>query len=361
MNHSGVTLSQFFQRHRAAGTPLVLATIAETLGSTYRKAGAQMLIAPDASAAGLLSGGCLEADLMERARKVLDSGQPLAIEYDTRSSDDILWGIGLGCEGAMRIVLTRIDTNNGYQPFAHVEQARHDNAAARFALVTESSNAEFPLGRYFLEADPSLPTPVATALAAREPKHRTQTNAAVALECNGAKFLIVSIALPIQLLVLGAGPDVMPLVEMAALLDWHVTVVDHRPAYADPARFPNAKRVISQPVGHIEQVLREMSFDAAVVMSHHLTSDAGYLAALARSSVPYVGLLGPAPRRARLMTDIGESAAALKHRLHGPIGLDIGAATPETIALSIVSEIQAVLAGRSGRSFSETTDAPSLL
>jgi len=93
MNHSGATLSHFFREHRSAGSPLVLATIAETLGSTYRKAGAQMLIAPDGSAAGLLSGGCLEADLLERARKVLDTGEALAVEYDTRSSDDILWGI----------------------------------------------------------------------------------------------------------------------------------------------------------------------------------------------------------------------------------------------------------------------------
>jgi len=361
MNHSGATLSHFFQRHRTAGTPLVLATIAETLGSTYRKAGAQMLIAPDASAAGLLSGGCLEADLMERARKVLDSGEALSIEYDTRSSDDILWGIGLGCEGAMRIVLTRLGPENQYEPFAHVERARQENVPARFALVTASTNPAFPLGRHFLGGEPNLPPAVARALQAREPKHRTQSNAATVLECESAKFLIVSIALPIQLLVLGAGPDVMPVVEIAALLDWHVSVVDHRPAYAEPSRFPRAKRVLSQPVAQIESVLRQTSFDAAVVMSHHLTSDAGYLAALAKSDIPYIGLLGPAPRRARLMSDIGESAAALKHRLHGPIGLDIGAATPETIALSIVSEIQAVLAGRSGRSFSETTDAPSLL
>lgn len=361
MNHSGVTLSQFFQRHRAAGTPLVLATIAETLGSTYRKPGAQMLIAPDASAAGLLSGGCLEADLMERARNVLETGDALAVEYDTRSSDDILWGIGLGCEGAMRIVLTRLDAANGYQPFAQVENARHENAASRFALVTDSSNAAFPLGAHFLGDEPNLPLPIATALHAHEPKHRTQSNAATVLECEGAKFLIVSIALPIQLLVLGAGPDVMPVVDMASLLDWHVTIVDHRPAYADASRFPRAKRVLSQPVSHIGALLDKSSFDAAVVMSHHLTSDAGYLSALANSNIPYVGLLGPAPRRARLMSDIGENAIGLKHRLHGPIGLDIGAMSPETIALSIVSEIQAVLAGRSGRSFSETTDAPSLL
>ena len=355
MNHSGTTLSQFFQRHRDAGHPLVLATIAETLGSTYRKAGAQMLIAPDGSAAGLLSGGCLEADLMERARKVLETGEAIAVEYDTRTSDDILWGIGLGCEGAMRIVLTRIDPSNGYQPFAHVERARHDNVAARFALVTDSSIPELPLGRCFMGDEADLPHTVGVLLKAPETQHRTQSNVAKMIEVSGAKLLIVSIALPIQLLLLGAGPDVMPVVEMAALLDWHITVVDHRPAYTEPTRFPRARRVISQPVGSISDTVSRMNFDAAVVMSHHLTSDAGYLDALSKSSIPYIGLLGPAPRRVRLMADIGANAELLKGRVHGPIGLDIGATTPETIALAIVSEIQAVLAGRTGRFFSETS------
>src|SRR5262245_60782826 len=114
MNHSGAGLSDFFRSYRARGEPLVLATIAHTIGSTYRKAGAQMLIARDGAAAGLLSGGCLESDLLERARAVLDTGTPAIVEYDTRTSDDLIWGIGLGCEGAMTILLTRLDATNDY-------------------------------------------------------------------------------------------------------------------------------------------------------------------------------------------------------------------------------------------------------
>jgi xanthine/CO dehydrogenase XdhC/CoxF family maturation factor len=111
MNHSGFSLGDFFRERRDRGEALVLATIAGTVGSTYRKAGAQMLIAADGSAAGLLSGGCLESDLMERARSVL-SGAPVVADYDTRSSDDLIWGIGLGCEGAMTILLSRLDRAN---------------------------------------------------------------------------------------------------------------------------------------------------------------------------------------------------------------------------------------------------------
>src|SRR5262245_6404414 len=113
MNLRPFSLDEFFRSQRERGEPLVLATVASTIGSTYRKAGAQMLLAADGSAAGLLSGGCLEADLMERANKVLATGEPSVVQYDTRSSDDVIWGIGLGCEGAMTILLTKLDAANG--------------------------------------------------------------------------------------------------------------------------------------------------------------------------------------------------------------------------------------------------------
>ena len=257
----------------------------------------------------------------------------------------------------MRIVLTRLDAANSYQPFAHVEQARRDNVATRFAMVVASTNDAFKLGSVFLGSATQLPAAVVEALGAATSSVRTQANLAKTIEADGVKFLVVTIALPIQLLLLGAGPDVMPVVDFASLLDWHVCVLDHRPAYAVAARFPRAKRVVAQPVAQLETHLESARYDAAVVMSHHLTSDAGYLSTLAHSAIPYVGLLGPAPRRARLMSDIGSRAEGFHGRLHGPIGLDIGATNPESIALAIVSEIQAVLAGRSGRSFSETTDA----
>ena len=323
----------------------MLATVVETLGSTYRKTGAQMLIAGDGAAAGLLSGGCLEADLMERASAVLASGVATIVQYDTRSSDDILWGIGLGCEGAMTILLTRLDASTDYQPYTHIETTRRSDTAASFALVYGSQNDMMPLGRAYRSGDPHAP-PALRALLDRTLSQPER------LELEGAALLVVPIERAVRLLVLGAGPDVMPLVEMAGLLDWHVTVLDHRSAYAVPSRFPRAQRVSEQPAASLPQTLQRERFDAAVVMSHHLISDATYLAALADCAIPYIGLLGPAPRRARLMQDIGAQSSKLGSRLYGPIGLDIGARTPQSIALAIVSEIQAVLAGRSGRSFS---------
>ncbi|HKE96414.1 MAG TPA: XdhC family protein [Povalibacter sp.] len=348
MNHRPVSLDEFFRGQRQRGAALVLATIVETSGSTYRKAGAQMLIGADGSAAGLLSGGCLESDLAERARNVIETGQALMVEYDTRSSDDILWGIGLGCEGAMRILLTRLSADNDYEPFAFAERCRRQYVPGTIALVIASTNTAYPLGTAWRSDQvPALPESVRTTMA-------SQPRKAAAIAAEDATFLVAPVELPTKLLVLGAGPDAMPLVEIAGLLEWHVTVLDHRPAYAVADRFPRARHVELHPPGALPQFLQRTHYDAAVVMSHHLTSDQAYLAALADSAIPYIGLLGPAPRRARLMHEIGDKAARFGDRLHGPIGLDIGGRTPETIALAIVAEIQAVLSARPGGSFNAT-------
>jgi xanthine/CO dehydrogenase XdhC/CoxF family maturation factor len=350
--HSGVAADDFFRHYVARGEPLVLATVAQTQGSTYRKAGAQMLIAGDGRVAGLLSGGCLEADLMERARTVLQTGAPETVHYDTRSSDDVIWGIGLGCEGAMTILLSRLEPANDYQPFNFASRCRFDQTEASFAMVTRSGNPRFALGAAFWTQNKhSVPASVSAAMDVSTPRGAGPSSRVI--EAEDATFLVVPIELPPRLLLLGAGPDAMPLVEIAGLMNWQVTVLDHRPAYAVADRFPRARRVALKPSAELPRELRVGQFDAAVVMSHHLLSDQAYLAALADSSIPYVGLLGPAPRRIRLLHEIGDKAARLSGRLYGPIGLDLGARSPETIALAIVAEIQAVMAGREGGSFSK--------
>jgi xanthine dehydrogenase accessory factor len=355
--HSGIAVDDFFRQYHERGEPLVLATVTHTLGSTYRKAGAQMLIAGDGRVAGLLSGGCLEADLLERARNVLRTGEPATAHYDTRSSDDVIWGIGLGCEGAMTILLTRLDRANDYQPFNFAARCRFEQTDARFAIVTESRNSSFPLGQAFW-AQNKHSAPLAVAAAMDESTPRGKGPSSATITADDATFLVVPIELPPRLLLLGAGPDAMPLVEIAGLLNWQVTVLDHRPAYAVADRFPRARRVALRPAAELPQELQAGQYDAAVVMSHHLLSDQAYLAALADSSIPYVGLLGPAPRRIRLLHEIGEKASRLSGRVYGPVGLDIGARSPETIALAIVAEIQAVLAGREGGSFSKVAPTP---
>lgn len=357
MNPSVSSLDPLFHDCVSRGDPLVLATVVQTIGSTYRKPGAQMLIGSDGRSAGLLSGGCLESDLFDRARSVLETGQPMVVDYDSRSSDDVIWGLGLGCEGAMRILLLRLDQTSGYEPYAFQTRCRAEHRPGSVALVIESSDPALRLGTSFNSDEIArAPSEIQYALREREDRSAETSERTVAYTLNSeaAKFLISPVLLRTRLLLLGAGPDAMPLADFAGILDWDVTVFDHRAAYAVADRFPRARRVQARPAARLVEELATARYDAAVVMSHHLPSDQIYLSALAQSTVPYVGLLGPAPRRARLLHEIGSSAQALHGRLYGPVGLDIGASTPEAIALAIVAEILAVRANRAGGSFSKS-------
>ena len=117
-------LLPLFHRERAAGRAVALGVLIETAGSTYRKPGALMLIAANGDYAGLLSGGCLEGDLREHALSVIETGEPRIVSYDLFGPDDLLWGLGIGCEGAMRILLLRAGPDRDWQPLVHLERAR---------------------------------------------------------------------------------------------------------------------------------------------------------------------------------------------------------------------------------------------
>jgi xanthine/CO dehydrogenase XdhC/CoxF family maturation factor len=170
----------------------------------------------------------------------------------------------------------------------------------------------------------------------------------------GVTLFTTIVAPAARILLLGGGPDARPVAELCAFLGWRVTVADHRASYLLPERFPDLTRLVETRADELATRLSLADYAAAVVMSHHLQSDLHYLRALSRSAIPYVGLLGPAGRREKLLGDLGEEAAALLPRLRAPVGLDIGGRAPESIALSIVGEVHAVLAGRAGRPFTET-------
>ncbi|MGD9599050.1 MAG: XdhC family protein [Steroidobacteraceae bacterium] len=321
MDHELHRLLPFFADARAAAEPLVLAVVLHTAGSTYSKNGAWMLAARDGRFAGLLSGGCLEADLREHAARVIDSGVAKIVHYDSRGPDDALWGLGSGCEGAMDILLTRIGPDSGWQPLTAIERALGAGQPCAFGIVTREGATGQPLGTIVSGAG------------------------------HGVDVFNVSIPPPPHVLLLGGGPDALPVAELVRFLGWRLTAVDHRPAYAVPARFPDGTRVIGCAADELPARCDLTRIDAAVVMSHHLDADRAYLAALAPTAVPYVGLLGPQARRERLLGALGTRAQPLLPRLRAPVGLDIGAHTPSTIALAIVAEIQAALAGCEGGSF----------
>jgi xanthine/CO dehydrogenase XdhC/CoxF family maturation factor len=270
------------------GEGAVLATVVGVDGSTYRGAGARMVVRADGSTVGAVSGGCLEADIVARAAERLAAGSSELVHYDTRTSDDGVFGLGMGCQGVFDVRLEPLSGDSLRTEIARLAELRERSA--------------------------------------------------------------------VRLLVCGAGNDAIPVVRLAAMAGWLVTVVDHRPSFASAERFPDAERVLrvdsSQADDALASAMRLDAFAAAVVMGHAAAHDRARLhELLAGTTMRYIGVLGPRRRTLELLDGApGVERGAIPSNVYAPVGLDIGAETPDEIALAIVAECAAALAGRPPRS-----------
>lgn len=338
-----------FDRWRQDGASLVLATVYETQGSTYSKAGHRILIADNGDYQGLVSGGCLEGDLAERAGKVLASGEPATVTYDMRDGADELWGLGVGCNGLIRVFLQPLTAEGGYEPFGSIVAALNAHGPSSVAIVITSQDPDLPVGATLIwdgdvrSAWQLDATGVSRLRIGCERVNETRAPSYESLD--GVAEVLYSTLRPLpRVLVLGAGLDAVPLVAMAAELGWRVSVADHRPAYLEQGDFGAAESCELIAPGALATAFDLTTFDAVVVMSHHLATDRTYLRQLADAPARYLGVLGPAARRDRLLDELGAGAEALRSRLKGPVGIDIGADSPESIALSVLAEIHTTLA-----------------
>jgi xanthine/CO dehydrogenase XdhC/CoxF family maturation factor len=338
-------LQRAFESWCAERRPLVLATVYDTQGSTYSKSGAQMLITGDGLFQGMLSGGCLEGDLAERAAAVIETGLPQSVTYDLGQNDEELWGLGVGCDGLMRIFLQELHADNGYEPFSSMLQAYAGDNEQMAVTILQSALAGLPAGAALVTIDDEIGwTDIEERfhdlVRRRESRSGLET---LAIDDRDVSILVSCLRPSPSILVLGAGLDAEPVVRFADELGWRVTISDHRPAYIERGNFTLAENVLCTPAVDVRTALHLDRYAAAIVMSHHLESDRRYLQQLAASTIPYVGLLGPPERRRRLLSELGAAAENLAGRLHGPAGLNIGARGPAPIALSIIAEIHQVL------------------
>ena len=326
----------------SAGRVAVLATVVGVTGSGYRRPGARMVMTASGARVGSISGGCLEADVVRRAWWLTESG-PAVVTYDT--ADDGDGPYRLGCGGTVRVLVERVGPGEPAELRAlRAAIARQESAAV--ATVIAAGEA-FPgaVGKRWVagakgtsSGNTHLDAELRAALAGGRSRPIT-------LELDGARGeLLVEVIRPTTRLALfGAGPDVAPVVGLARILGWHVAVIDRAPAATLAGRFPDADaRVSATPATGLPAELS--AIDAAVVMTHSYPDDRDWLRPLLASGVRYVGVLGAAHRTARLVADLGGRGRTL----YGPVGLDIGAETPGEIALAVVAEIRAVLAGRGG-------------
>jgi xanthine/CO dehydrogenase XdhC/CoxF family maturation factor len=334
-----------FTDWQQAGQPLALVTVVATEGSTYSKAGRHLIIRMSGEHAGLVSGGCLEGDLAEHAREVMSEGGSRLLTYDMRDDADALWGMGVGCNGLIEVLLQKLDAENQWAPFTALADALSNREPRGITMVIESEAEDIPAGSLCVR-DQSGEIIAGTAL----PPLPEQLPAKVR---DGAVTLIHWQTHPWpRLLILGAGPDAEPVCSMAGELGWQISVADHRPALLEAGDFAAADERLVVEAAQLASTIDLDAFSACLVMSHHLDTDSTYMQQLAAHFIQrpgrYLGVLGPAARREKILSTIQNPPPGFAEWLRGPVGLDIGADSPEGIALSVLSEIQACDAGRPG-------------
>jgi xanthine dehydrogenase accessory factor len=348
---------EVFEQSRSSGQRSAIATIVKTMGSVYRRPGARMLLTEAGQMVGAISGGCLESDVFERAKPLLlQNSEPIIVQYDTTASDDLIWGIGMGCNGAIKVLIESLNTGAKSQLEFIAECFQQNQPGAIATIFQVEGDVDVQIAdRLFLKPDGTVVHRIANpqlvnrllqdtygVLAAG----KTQVISYI-LDHGSVEVLIEAIHAPVPLLIFGAGYDAIPVVQLAKQLGWHVTVIDHRSTYATRDRFPQADEIIICHPHELEANLTLNSRTIAVVMTHHYLHDRTLLQTLLPSPIHYLGVLGSKQRTQQLLEDLHiegyVTTNVQQQRLYYPIGLDLGAETPDEIALAIVAEIQAVL------------------
>lgn len=344
-------LATILERRRSSRTATdeaVLATVVHVRGSAYRRPGARMLLLPDGERIGTISGGCLETDVARKAWWWTDEG--VAVRVFDSSTEDAARDFGLGCNGVITVMLERVGTTDAGRvlDFLAGTQARRE-AAVVATVVRACDEGPWRVGDHFLHdavGEPrdgadffatELSDAVQDTLASRKSRLVHLAEADVFVEWVGPRQ---------RVFLFGSGHDVRPMSAMCAMMGWSVTVADVHAAQLQPERFPDAEGFFAIPLSGDISGLGIGRDDAVVVMSHNYPQDARLMPQLLAAAPRYLGMLGPRSRAEKMFDEIG--AALAGDNLYAPVGLDLGGDHPEGIALSVVSEIHAVLHGHVG-------------
>ncbi|MBI4749045.1 MAG: XdhC family protein [Acidobacteria bacterium] len=338
---------------------VALATVVSVKGSVYRRPGARMLISTQGHSLGAISGGCLEGDVVERASQVMTSGQPQLVVYDTTSDGDTVWGLGMGCNGEVQVLIEPVSAGTDPHPIKMLETLLSESAPLVWAMVVKTTDLNsVSVGSHLLlrsdeSVESSIPNQALAKLLVADAgqvfRHQKSELKEYLVEGVATEVFLEFLESPQPLVIFGAGYDALPLVALGKELGWQVSVIDHRPAFARAERFPLANQVIQSHPENISNHVKLTPRTVAVVMTHNYQRDGEILKALLPFPLPYIGMLGPKRRTDALLNDLQGAGFEItpdqRQRIFGPVGLDIGAETPEEIALSIIAEIRAVISG----------------
>ncbi|WP_417804203.1 XdhC family protein [Thalassospira lucentensis] len=301
-------------------TEWVLGTVYRTEGSAYRKAGAMMLIDGHGQQHGLLSGGCLEADIVRNARKAMVMGKVVMLEYDGNDEDDVFFKLGVGCGGKVYIMLQPLSSDNDLG-LGELRQALQARQTGYYRQKVGECIASFSGDENVLPG---------------------QQVARLMPDEKGDDWLVTPIRPEPHILIVGGGLDARPVVNIAHEMGWKVSLADPRPANARPEHFPNVSNIV-RDVASLGDYANERRVDAVILMAHSVSIDADALKAMSTSNVRHVSALGPRHRFANVLDHAGLREHALPFPVSSPAGLDIGGQLPESIALSMLSGIHQAL------------------
>jgi xanthine/CO dehydrogenase XdhC/CoxF family maturation factor len=340
---------------RAHAQGIALASVVRVKGSAYRREGAKMLVRDDGAMTCMLSGGCLEPEVVEVAKRVIADGQPLVTSYDLE--EDVVWGLGIGCGGSVDIRIERLESDHLTETWLGVLE-RSELGVLATVLEDRAGGAKGRLLVTPTAVHGSLrPSSLEQAVIEQSRQimsdlyPRAETHA-LRLEEGGTADVFFDASAPVpELVIFGAGHDAIPLNQRARDLGWNVTVVDVRTAFLTPGRFPGARL---KPL-HFQQFGANLEIGPrsfVMVMNHHLERDQESLRFALESNTPYIGVLGPRQRFLKLLDALAadgfKPVQAQLEKVRSPVGLAIGAESPDEVALSIMTELIAVRRGFMG-------------
>lgn len=340
-----------FSQNRAA-----LATVVRVEGSSYRRTGARMLVMESGEWIGGISGGCLEGDALKKARLAMAQNKATLITYDTSDDDPYQIGVGLGCNGIIDVLITPLDPQNQLNAVLQVSNCLNQRTPNVIVTVTalNSSSNEIHLGQVFRFDTPAhfnevFPLETIKAQVIQEIQSALTNTKSVSQNYNLGNGLNISLFIevippPIQLYVFGSNYDVYPMVRMAKELGWKVIVVCN-PTKMHPSLFETADAVMPKDYTPVID-----KYTAAISMCHDYETDYRNLQTLLKTDISYIGLLGPKKRTIKMYDRMQEEGNPVspenENRIYSPVGLDIGANTPEEIALAVCAEIRTNFSGR---------------
>lgn len=353
-----------------AGKQTALATVVHVDGSSYRRPGARMLVDDEGLLTGAISGGCLEGDALRKALLALAQQKTKLVSYDTSNEDDMSIGIQLGCAGIIQVLFEPIDPSDPNNPIELIRSCLSSRQkAVLLTLFSLDGRYAEQIGTCTLlkhngsfTGDVTL-TQLHELIRADMQEALSHSTSIFKSYQDGAIFItgfIEYMSPPISLVIVGAGNDAIPMMQLADMLGWESRIVDGRNTHAKPERFEAACQVlVSKP----EAVLEKIPVDdrtAFVMMTHNYNYDLAMLKALLPLDIPYIGMLGPKKKTERMLHELREAGMEITEKMlekvYGPTGLEIGAETPEEIALSITAEILSVMNGTPGGQLKRKND-----